>query len=139
MKRIIFIGLVLATSLLFFSCETSINEYKPKSDDEKQIIAVLNTYLDARNIGNLNNLQSTFHDSGIYISGRGREIKASEIVNTEPEWWTSDGEVKLYDPEITINGNKATVITTAWYGNYKTAHIYTLVNKNGNWLIMRVV
>ena len=138
MKSNIFIGLVLATSLLFFSCETSINEYKPKSDDEKEIIVVLNTYLDARNSGNLKILQSTFHDNGIYISGRGREIKANEILNTKPEWWTSDGEVSLYDPIITINGYKATVLTTAKYGSYKTAHIYTLINENGNWLIMKV-
>jgi hypothetical protein len=138
MKRILFIGIFLSTVLLFISCETSINEYKAKSDDEKQIIALLNTYLDARNSGNLKNLQSTFHENGIYISGRGRKIKANEIVNTKPEWWTSDGEVKLYDPEITINGNKTTVMTTARYGTYKTAHIYTLINENGYWLIMKV-
>jgi len=138
MKKILLIALSLNIALLFFSCETSINEYKAKSDDEKQIVAVLNTYLNARNSGNLKNLQSTFHDKGIYISGRGREIEASEIVNTKPEWWTSDGEVSLYDPIITINGYKATVLTTAKYGSYKTAHIYTLVNENGNWLIMKV-
>jgi hypothetical protein len=138
MKRIIFIWIVLSTVLLFISCETSINEYKAKSDDEKQIIAVLDTYLDARNSGNLKILQSTFHDDGVYISGRGREIRASEIVNTKPEWWTSDGEVKLYDPEITINGNKASVMTTAKYGSYSTAHIYSLINEKGNWLIMKV-
>jgi len=138
MKNILLIGLFLNIVLLFISCDTPINEYKPKSDDEKQIIALLNTYVEARNSGNLKILRSTFNDDGVYISGRGREIKASEIVNTKPEWWTSDGEVKLYDPEITINGNKASVMTTARYGTYKTAHIYTLINENGNWLIMKV-
>ena len=138
MKRIIFIWIVLSTVLLFISCETSINEYKAKSDDEKQIIAVLNTYVEARNSGNLKILRSTFHDNGIYISGRGREIKANEILDTKPEWWTSDGDVKLYEPKITINGNKASVMTTAKYGSFSTAHIYTLINENGNWLIMKV-
>ena len=138
MKRTFFIGLFLAASFLLNSCDTQLNDYQAKNENEKQIIAVLNTYLDARNSGNLKNLQSTFHDDGVYISGRGREIKASEIVNTKPEWWTSDGEVKLYDPEITINGNKASVMTTAKYGSYSTAHIYSLINEKGNWLIMKV-
>jgi hypothetical protein len=43
MKKILLIGLFLNIALLFFSCDTPINEYKPKSDDEKQIIALLNT------------------------------------------------------------------------------------------------
>jgi len=138
MKRICFISLILITFLLFNSCDTPLNEYKPKNEDEKQIIVLLNTHLDARNHGDLNILMSTFHDGGIYISGRGREIKASEIVDTKPEWWISDGEVKLSDPKITINGNEATVITTARYGTYKTAHVYSMINENGNWLIMKV-
>jgi hypothetical protein len=98
--------------LLFISCETSIKEYKPKNENEKQIIALLNTYVEARNSGNLKILRSTFHDNGIYISGRGREIKANEILDTKPEWWTSDGDVKLYQMEVLfyqeikcLNGN----------------------------------
>ena len=138
MKNSLFALVTISIIILFNSCDTQLNEYKAKNENEKKIIAVLNTYLDARNSGNLKTLQSTFHENGIYISGRGREIKASEIVNTKPEWWTSDGEVKLYDPEITINGNKATVMTTAKYGTYKTAHIYSLINENDNWLIMKV-
>jgi hypothetical protein len=43
MKKILLIGLFLNIALLFFSCDTPINEYKPKSDDEKQIIALLTT------------------------------------------------------------------------------------------------
>jgi hypothetical protein len=43
MKRILFISIALTIVLLFTSCDTPINEYKPKSDDEKQIIALLTT------------------------------------------------------------------------------------------------
>ena len=71
MKNIISIGIVLFTVLLSFSCETSINEYKPKSDDEKQIIALLNTYVDSCNNGDLKRLQASFHEGGIYKSVRG--------------------------------------------------------------------
>ena len=49
MKKTFSIGLFLTAFLFFSSCDTPLNEYKPKSDDEKQIIALLNTYVDARN------------------------------------------------------------------------------------------
>ncbi|MGB8334490.1 MAG: hypothetical protein WCE56_08360 [Desulfobacterales bacterium] len=49
MKKTFSIGLFLTTFLLFNSCDAPLNEYKPKSDDEKQIIALLNIYLDACN------------------------------------------------------------------------------------------
>jgi hypothetical protein len=138
MKNLLFALVTISIIILFNSCDTQLNDYQAKNENEKQIIALLNTYVDARNSGNLKILYSTFHDNGIYISGRGREIKANEILDTKPEWWTSDGDVKLYDPKITINGNKASVMTTAKYGSFSTAHIYTLINESGKWLIMKV-
>ena len=43
--------------ILFNSCDTPINEYKPKSDDEKRMIALLNTYVEARNKQDLKGIQ----------------------------------------------------------------------------------
>lgn len=140
MKKTFFIGLFLTTFLLFNSCDKPLNEYKPKSDDEKQIIALLNTYLDARNKKDLEGIQATFHKDGIYYKGLGGEIKASEIINSDPKWWTSYGELRLYDPEITIVGNEAKISLVTLYGTGGRFHAaYTLVKENGNWLIKDVV
>lgn len=140
MKRIIFIGFLLSTVLLFISCDTPINEYKPKSDDEKQIIALLNTYIDARNKKDLKGMQATFTKDGIYYGGMGGEFKASEFLNTDPEFWTSSGELRLYDPKITINGNVAKIALVTLYGTAgRFEAAYTLVKENGNWLIKKVV
>ncbi|MFY9705791.1 MAG: hypothetical protein WBV91_14740 [Desulfobacterales bacterium] len=71
MKKTFSIGLFLTTFLLFNSCDAPLNAYKPKSDDEKQIIALLNIYLDACNKKDLKGMQATFHKDGIYYGGRG--------------------------------------------------------------------
>jgi hypothetical protein len=138
MKRALLIVLVLTTFLLFNSCDIPLNDYQPKSEDEKQIIVLLNTYLDARNKGDLNRLQSTFQDNGVYISNDGIKVPKAEIVKTESEWWVGGGKVELLNPEIEINSKDATVLATEKHGtHYKTAGLYTLVKENGNWLIMK--
>ena len=70
----------------------------------------------------------------------GGEIKASEIINSDPEWWTSYGDLRLYDPKITINGNVAKIALVTLYGTAgRFQAAYTLVKENGNWLIKEVV
>jgi hypothetical protein len=138
MKRALLIGIIISALFLFNSCDIPLNEYKPKSDDEKQIIALLNTYADARNKGDLNLLQSTFQDNGVYISNDGIKVPKAEIVKTESEWWVSGGKFELLNPEIKINSKDATVLATEKHGtHFKTAGLYTLVKENGNWLIMK--
>jgi hypothetical protein len=133
MKRTSFTSFILTTFLLFNSCDTPLNEYRPKSDDEKQIIALLNNYVDARNKKDLAGIQATFHKDGIYYKGMGGEIKASEIINSDPEWWTSYGGLRLYDPKITINGNAAKLALVTLYGSVgRSEAAYTLVKENDN-------
>ena len=118
MKRALFIGIIISALLLFNSCDTPLNEYKPKSDDEKQIIALLNTYADARNKGDLNRLQSAFQDNGVYISNDGIKVPKAEIVKTESEWWVSGGKFEVLNPEIKINSKDATALATEKHGTH---------------------
>jgi hypothetical protein len=116
-----------------------LEEYQPKNDNEKKITQLLRTYLDARNSGDLIRLQSTFHDRGVYYSGRGGKFTKSQIAETEPEWWVGDGKVDLVGLKFNIDGNQAIVFATAVYGSiYKTAHKFTLINENNNWFIIKV-
>ena len=71
MKRFIYISLILALFLVFNSCDTPLSKYEPKNDEEKNIVALLNTYCDARNRGDIVTLHSLFDDKGQYISARG--------------------------------------------------------------------
>ena len=139
MKRMLFVFLTLPMFLLFNSCDTQINKYQAKNEDEKQIIALLNSYCEARNSADLKKLQSTFHDDGVYHSGGGGVFNKEKIVDTNPQDWL-DNKVELFNPEIKIDGKKAQVTTLAKYagGAAKMTHIYTLVNENDQWLIMTV-
>lgn len=137
MKKIFLMTTTILLVLVLNSCDTPLKEYSPKNEDEKNIIALLNTYCDARNSADLEKLQETFHDNGIYISGRGGQFTKEKIVETNPKDWL-DNKVDLYDPEFKISGNEAKVTMTAKYGTFKTTQIYSLVNENNNWLIMKV-
>jgi Domain of unknown function (DUF4440) len=140
MKRTLLSIFILSVVLLFNSCDTPLNEYKPKSDDEKQIIALLNAYLDARNNGDINRLASMFHEKGEYIAGIGATFTKKQIAESKPDWWIQFGTLKLLSPEFKINGNEATVNSTAKFGMaLKSPHICTLIKENGNWCIMKIV
>ena len=140
MKNSLFALVAISLIILFNSCDTPINEYKPKSDDEKQIIAILNTHVDARNKKDLKGMQATFTKDGIYYRGTGAVINASEIATSDPEWWKMYGDLRLYDPKISINGNEAKLTLVTLYGTAgRFQAAYTLEKENGNWLIKEVV
>jgi len=139
MKRTLFIIFILSIFLLFNSCDTPLNEYQAKNEDEKQIIALLNTFLEANNSGDLINLQKTFHDNGIYKSLRGGQVTKSQITETQPEWFTIAGKIELKNPEIKIAENEATVQVKSKHGaHFTSSEIFTLIKENNRWLIMKV-
>ena len=138
MKRILFINVILCSILLFHSCDTPLNEYKPKSDDEKQIVALLQNFADARNNEDVLAIQSTFNDNGKYIAGNGVEYTKNQIATSDPKWWTSYGKFAITDPDIKINGNEAQVSMNTWFGKARYQAAYNLVKENGQWLIKTV-
>ena len=135
MKRILYINVILCSVLLFISCDTPLTEFKTKNEDEKQIVDLLQKYVDTRNGLDIKGIRSTFHDDGIYYKGMGGELKASDIESADPEIWSRGGELKMTDPDIKINGEEALVTVNTWYGNAKFQAAFTVVKENGHWLI----
>jgi hypothetical protein len=135
MKRVIIINVILSSILLFNSCDTPLTDYKPKNEDEKQIVELLQKYTDTRNSVDVKGIRSTFHDDGIYYKGWGGELKASDIETSDPEIWTRAGKLKMTDPSIKIDGEEALVTVNTWYGKAKFQAAFTVVKENGNWLI----
>ena len=143
MKRSFFFSLVLSVFLLFISCDTPLSDYTPKNDTEKSIKAFLSDYVEARNKGDVTKLASMFHDKGEYVAGNGATWTKSQIVETDPGWWTQYGEAKLLNSKFTIEGNEATVSSTGKWGGtvlltIQQPHIATLVNEDGNWLFLKI-
>lgn len=138
MKRALLISLALSTLLLFNSCDSSIEKYNPKNEDEKEIIDLLTRYTEAINKGDSEQILTLFHENGVYVaSNMSNPLSREKMAEWKPEDWLSHGQRKLYNPEITINGNEAKVIAKVIYGNTSYTNIYTLVKENNEWLIMK--
>jgi hypothetical protein len=138
-KRIIIINFVLSFILLFNSCDTPFKEYKPQNEDEKQVIALLDTYLDARNNGDPALLQSIFHDDGVYNSPRGGIFTKIKIKEIDPKLWVQYGKVSFFDPEVTVNGDEGKVMVTENHGGtWETLRIFTFTKTDNKWLVMKV-
>lgn len=110
-----------SVSLPFTSCDTSISEYKPKSGEEKRIIALLTTFADGRNRGGLEAIHAAFYDDGTCKPVRGGRIAKSRIPDTQPQWWTTAGVVKLKNPGLQVEDNRANDVVTAKHGAHFTA------------------
>ena len=130
------IGILIAFCSMY-SCSTPIERYKAKNTDEKQIIDLLIRYTDAVNKGNSEQIVPLFHQNGVYVTGSGNALSKDEMLKWKPEDWTALGIRKIYNPEITINGNEAKVTAKVKYGNVSYGGIFTLIKENNEWLIMR--
>ena len=113
--------------------------FKAKNEDEKQMIALLQTHNYARNSGDLKSLQSLYHENAVYITGDGIKSPKPEIVNAAPNNWLDANKVKLLNPEIKTNGDEVEIIVKVKAGaHYTTSKIFFLAKENDKWLIIRV-
>ena len=137
MTKALLISLAFSTLLIVNSCDSSIEKYNPKNEDEKQIVSLLITFCDACNSGDLTKLQSIFHDYGVFNSVRGGKVTKSKMTEKNPEWFTISGKIKLKNPKFTMGDNDATVTVQGKHGtHYTTGHRFTLIKENDRWLIV---
>ena len=137
MRRLLFVSSVLSVIWLFHSCDSSLKSYKPKNEDEKQIVKLLDTFCDACNNGDLTMLQSIFHDGGVFNSVRGGKVTKGKMTEKNPEWFTMSGKIKLNNPKFIIGNDDATVTVQGKHGaHYTTGHRFTFTKVNGRWLII---
>ena len=67
-----------------------------------------------------------------------------KVVN-KSQWWIKDGELKLFNPDINIEVNNATVLVRVKRVNVKTPNItftpsqlITLTKEKNKWLIKKI-
>lgn len=142
MNKVLYSSLVVASFLVFNSCDTPLSKYGPKNDAEKNIVVLLSTYLEARNNGDINTLTSLFNENGIYISGVSGTYTKSKIADSKPDWWMQYGTIELVNSKFAVSDNEATVTSTAKAGKGLSTvpfpHITKLVKENDEWLIMKI-
>ena len=139
MIRLFYICILLFSLLALCSCDTPINKYVPVNDNEKDIIEVLDAYLEARNSNDVKKLSTLFDSDGEYIASDGNTFTGQEgIANSDPNWWTQYGKQKLLNPEFNIEENKATVSTTSKTGPHRLPLTFNLTNNGDKWLFSKI-
>ena len=126
--------------IVLCACEKSLSEYVPASDEEQEIVGILDQYLAARNSNDVKKLASLFVEKGMYLAGDGNAFKGQDaIANSDPAWWTQYGTQVILNPEFTIGENKAAVSTLGKWGvNFRFPQTFTLVKQDGSWLFTRI-
>ena len=132
---------VLITSLFVLcSCETPLNKYLPINDTEKELVEILNMYLEARNSNDVRKLATLFVDDGEYIAGDGTTLNGrGGIANSDPVWWTQYGKQKIFNPKFHIEESKATVsVIGRWGMAHRRPQTFNLLKSDDKWLISKV-
>ena len=140
MKKSLYFSFVLTVFLLFISCDTPMSKYGPKNDDERNILKVLNTHVEARNNGDTKTLASLFQDDGVITYSSVKYTK-SQIADSDPGLW-SQYNIALYNLEIDISDGEATVSTFVvakmGFDKWRTQTTFTLTKDDNKWLISEV-
>ena len=129
--------------LLVGCAATKLNDYKPKSTDEEEVIQVITSALDAWNKSEESEFSAEFCPNGKFAyrglgTSRGEKIKVS--MADIPKYFSlaqdSMRNYELEDPKLSIAGDKAILrAKKPGTGNYTWPVKILLHRENGEWCI----
>ncbi len=153
-----FFPAVLMILLLTLSCsDTPLKEYEYKSQEEKEILALLIEYEDARNRFDIERYLATLHDQGVYHYACNVMVSKEALRNDLPEFWIKlrAGELlspmcrenmtgnyfltgALHNPEISIDQDTARIklMYSSW--GFRLIRYIHARRDDGRWLINRL-
>ncbi|RLC04363.1 MAG: hypothetical protein DRI57_28345, partial [Deltaproteobacteria bacterium] len=124
-----FFSVTLMILMSAFSCseDTSLTEYVPENQDEREIRSLLIQYQDAKNRSDLEQFLACLHDQGRYSFRGGAMISKGRLKKLFPGFWAElkSGNPAIYpithecvtgdhflsgrlmNPQITVSGNTA--------------------------------
>ena len=143
----------------FLSCSGSaLSEYAPRSAEEKEIVAVLIQYQNAKRHCDLESFLDCLHENGAYHFGRGYVLTKKELKENLPSFWAGlqsgsrsvypmnremitgnyiiSGE--FYNPQIVIDRDSAAVTMTFMKWGWRLKHYISLRKENKRWHIHRL-
>ncbi|MFH1981496.1 MAG: hypothetical protein ABIL58_06615 [Pseudomonadota bacterium] len=144
--------------LIISSCgDVSIGNYNPDKPDEKEIIALLIQYQDAKNHFDLERLLSCLHDNGAFSFECGLMVSKERLKNELPGFWAGirsgdpsaipmvheciNGDYyksgALNNPQVLIDGDTATATVLFTKGISRVEQFFSLIRENDQWLITR--
>ncbi|MBI9082270.1 MAG: nuclear transport factor 2 family protein [Desulfobacterales bacterium] len=154
--KLSFFSIILAM-VLSSCCDTSIGKYEPKSQDEREIISLLNQYQDAKNHFDIERYLSLLHDKGEFTFECGRMVSKASLIKELPGFWTEirtgnpafipmiheciNGDYyksgELNNPRISINNHTAEATVLFIKGISRVLLYVSMIRENDRWLITR--
>ena len=143
----------------FFSCtNTPIADYVPKDRAEAGVLAILIRYEKARKNFDIAGYLGCLHDRGIFHHAGRIMVSKQRLSELLPDFWNrlQDGnrlffpmcrenlsgnyfvQFNLINPQITIDGNTASVVVTYINTGWRLKHYISLRKGNNQWLIDRL-
>jgi hypothetical protein len=144
--------------LLFSSCsDSSIAEYEPNNQDEREITSLLIQYQEAKNHFNMARLLSFLHEKGEFSFECGRIVSKPVLKEVLPGLWTQiqsgnqaiipivheciNGDYfksgELNNPRFEINNDTAEVSVLFTNGFCRLPQYFSIIRENDRWLITR--
>ncbi len=155
-----FFSVTLMILMSAFSCseDTSLTEYVPENQDEREIRSLLIQYQDAKNRSDLEQFLACLHDQGRYSFRGGAMISKGRLKKLFPGFWAElkSGNPAIYpithecvtgdhflsgrlmNPQITVSGNTAKITMRFTSGWWSQRHYVSMLRDNGRWLINRL-
>lgn len=132
--------LVIALFLLFLlpGCAiTSLKDYKPASQEEASIIAVLMLHNESWNRKDGETFLSLFADEARIMYGRERiVVSKAEYAKIMPERMKVYRRIETFNPKIKIEGDMATVHVDMQLDTFSQPFVFKLRKIGDKWLIV---
>jgi len=138
-------------------CDSLIDEYEPKNQDEKEILSLLIQYQDAKNNLDIERLLSFLHEKGLFTFQCGRMVKKKVLEEELPAFWADiqAGNAAVFpivhecingdyytsgefnNPQIEINDDTAEATVLFTKGVCRVELYFSILRENDRWLITR--
>jgi hypothetical protein len=137
-KKLLSMILLISVSVFFFGCASTLKDYKPKSSEEEAIKIILVAYESAWNKHDQQGVLTLLHENAQVMTGREKSIVSKkEYAVILPRRMTDFPTTKLYEPTISIAGDKASVKLLVDMGNFQNQFVFHMIRENNKWFIMK--
>lgn len=137
-KKLLPMILFFFVPFFFYGCVSTLKDYKPKSSEEEAIKMTLATFESAWNKQDQQGVLTLFHENAQIMTGREKSIVSKkEYVSILPKRMPNFSPAKLYEPTISVAGDKASVKLRLDMGQYQNQFTFYMIRENNKWFIMR--
>jgi hypothetical protein len=137
-KKLLPMILFFFVSFFFFGCASTLKDYKPKSSEEEAIKMTLVAFESAWNKHDQQGVLALLHENAQLMTERGKSIVSKkEFAVLLPRGMTEFSPTELYEPTISVAGDKASVKLRVDMGQYQNQFTFHMIRENNKWSIMR--